>query len=61
MRTYRYEVIVECASAGEPDWVRLEHLKDLHASELIEDEEFIAALGETESVSITTTELRKLS
>jgi hypothetical protein len=45
---------VECASNGRADLERVEQLIDLSMQELVYDDEFVTALGETESVTIQT-------
>jgi len=51
-RKYEFKFTIECASNGEPDLVRIEHMIDLNMQDLVFDDEFIAALDEKESVSI---------
>ena len=52
MRTYRFAFIVECASEGKPNLARVEEMIDLNMQDLVMDDEFIAALDESESVTI---------
>lgn len=52
MRTYVYQFVVECASNGVPDLARVEEMIDLSMQDLVHDDEFIAALDETASVTI---------
>ena len=52
MRKYEFKFTIECASDGEPDMDRVEHMIDLTMQDLVFDDEFIAALDEKESVSI---------
>jgi hypothetical protein len=54
-RTYTYTFTIECASDGEPDLTRVENLIDLNMQDLVYDDEFIAALDETASVTIQVT------
>ena len=51
-RKYEFKFTIECASSGEPDLDRIEHMIDLNMQDLVFDDEFIAALDEKESVSI---------
>jgi archaellin len=51
-RTYRFEFVVECASDGQADLVKVEDMIDLSMQELCFDDEFIAALDEQTSVTI---------
>jgi hypothetical protein len=53
-RTYKFEFVVECASAGEPDLARVEEMIDLSMQELVYDDEFVQALDEKEAVTIQT-------
>lgn len=54
MRTYKFEFVVECAGAGEPDLHRVEEMIDLTMQELVYDDEFVQALDEKEAVTIQT-------
>ena len=54
MRTFKFVFTVECASNGRADLERVEQLIDLSMQELVYDDEFVTALGETESVTIQT-------
>jgi hypothetical protein len=51
-RTYRFAFVVECASEGRADTQKVEELLDLALKDLIYDDSFIEALGETEAVTI---------
>jgi hypothetical protein len=55
MRTFKFVFTVECNGQGNADLAQVESLIDLSMQELVYDDEFIAALGETESVTIQTT------
>lgn len=52
---YRFEVI--CADSQDADLVRVEEMIDLAMQDLVYDDEFIAALGEKESVTIRVSNL----
>ena len=52
---YRFEVI--CANTEGADLARVEQLLDLAMQDLVYDDEFIAALGEKESVTIRVSNL----
>jgi len=54
-RTYTYTFTIECASDGKPDLNKVENLIDLNMQDLVYDDEFIAALDETASVTIQVT------
>ena len=51
-RTYRFSFTIECHSEGTADLARVEQLIDLSMQDLVYDEEFITALGETQAVTI---------
>ena len=51
-RIYTYTFTIECASDGTPDLTKVENLIDLNMQDLVYDDEFIAALDETASVTI---------
>lgn len=53
-RQYKFTFTVECASDGNPDLDKVESLIDLTMQDLVFDDEFIAALDETQSVTIQT-------
>lgn len=53
--TYQYTFTIECADADEPNLARVEELIDLSMQDLVYDDEFIAALGEKQSVTIQVT------
>lgn len=52
MRQYKFTFTIECAGNGTPDLARVEEFLDLSMRDLVEDDEFIAALDEQESVTI---------
>jgi len=52
MRTYQYLFTIECASEGQPDLTEVENLIDLNMQELVYDDTFIAALDESQAVTI---------
>jgi len=52
MRTFQYTFTIECAGQGDADLARVEQLIDLSMQDLVEDDEFITALDEKESVTI---------
>ena len=56
-RLYTFKFTIECASDGDgdADLARVEQLIDLSMQDLVEDDEFIAALDETISVTIQVT------
>ena len=51
-RVYKFTFTVECAGEGTPDLVRVEDMIDLAMQDLVYDDEFIAALVESEAVTI---------
>ena len=51
-RTYTFTFTIECAGPGKADTARVEELLDLSMQDLVEDDEFITALDEKESVTI---------
>ncbi len=52
MRTYEFRLIIECASPGKADLASVEDMLDLTFKELVYDDTFVNALGETQSVTI---------
>lgn len=56
-RLYTYKFTIECAGEGDVDLARVEQLLDLSMQDLVEDDEFIMALDEKESVTIQVTQL----
>lgn len=54
-RLYTFKFTIECASDGDVDLARVEQLIDLSMQDLVEDDEFIAALDEKTSVTIQVT------
>lgn len=51
-RTYKYIFTITCASNGDPDLPQAESMIDLAMQDLVYDDEFIAALDESQSVTI---------
>jgi archaellin len=51
-RSYSFTFTIECASDGDADLSRVEQMIDLSMQDLVYDDEFIAALDETHSVTI---------
>ena len=51
-RLYTFTFTIECAGPGDVDIARVEQLIDLSMQDLVEDDEFITALDEKESVTI---------
>jgi archaellin len=51
-RRFTYTLTVECASEGNADLERVEHLLDLHFQDLVMDDEFVNELDEKQSVTI---------
>lgn len=56
-RTFKFQFTVECQGEGSADLDRAEQLIDLSMQDLVFDDEFIAALDESESVSIQVSRL----
>lgn len=52
MRTYEFRLIIECATDGPADLAAVEDMLDLTFKELVYDDTFVDALGETQSVTI---------
>lgn len=52
MHQYNFKFEVLCATAQSPDLTKVENMIDLAMQDLVYDDEFIAALGERESVTI---------
>ena len=52
MRTYEFRLTIECASDGTADLAMVEEMLDLTFKELVYDDNFVTALGETQSVTI---------
>jgi archaellin len=52
MRTYKFTFEITCVSPGDANLARVEELIDLSMQDLIFDDEFVAALGEKEAVTI---------
>lgn len=55
MRRFKFEVTIECASDGQADTDRVQQMLSLSCQELIFDDDFVTALGETQSVSVEIT------
>jgi hypothetical protein len=55
-RLFTYKFTIECAGVGDADLARVEQLIDLSMQDLVEDDEFIVALDEKESVTIQVTQ-----
>jgi hypothetical protein len=55
-RLFTYKFTIECAGQGDADLARVEQLIDLSMQDLVEDDEFIMALDEKESVTIQVTQ-----
>lgn len=55
MRTLTYTFTVVCASNGRANTARVEEMIDLAMQDLVYDDEFIAALDESQSVTIQVT------
>ena len=51
-RRFTYTLTVECASEGDADLERVEHLLDLHFQDLVMDDEFVNELDEKQAVTI---------
>jgi archaellin len=52
MRTFNFTFTVTCASNGRANKERVEEMIDLAMQDLVYDDEFIAALDESQSVTI---------
>ena len=52
MRSYKFQFEVICVGQGDADLTRVEDMIDLNMQDLVMDDEFIAALDETEAVTI---------
>ena len=55
MRTFRFSVVIECASDGQANMDLVQQMMGLTMQELIFDDDFVSALGETQSVSVEVT------
>lgn len=51
-RQYNFKFEVICEGAGSPDMKRVEEMIDLAMQDLVYDDEFIAALDESQAVTI---------
>lgn len=51
-KTYNFRFEVICANSDNTDMARVEQMIDLAMQDLVYDDEFVAALGEKESVTI---------
>lgn len=56
-KTYEFRFEVHCENSETPDEQRVEQLIDLAMQDLVYDDEFIAALGEKEAVTIRVTRI----
>jgi hypothetical protein len=54
-RTFTYSVVIECGSNGSADMNRVQEMVALTMQDLIYDDDFVSALGETQSVSVQVT------
>lgn len=52
MQTFKFEFEVTCSNPVNPDVAKVEDMIDLAMQDLVYDDNFIAALGERESVTI---------
>ena len=52
MQTLNFKFEVICATANNPNQTKVEEMINLAMQDLIYDDEFIAALGERESITI---------
>jgi hypothetical protein len=57
MREYKFQFTVTCAGQGEPDLAKVENMIDLSMQDLVYDDEFIAALDESQAVTIQVSKL----
>lgn len=55
MRNYNFKFEVQCTGNGNPDLAKVEHMIDLAMQDLVFDDEFIAALDESQAVTIRVT------
>lgn len=51
-RQYNFKFEVICEGTGSPDLAKVEHMIDLAMQDLVYDDEFIAALDESQAVTI---------
>ena len=51
-RRFTYTLTVECASEGNANLEKVEHLLDLHFQELVMDDNFVNELDEADAVTI---------
>lgn len=54
-RQFEYRLVIECGSDGPGDLARVEEMIALTFKDLMYDDEFVAALGETQSISTQVT------
>jgi hypothetical protein len=54
-RTFNFSVTIECGSDGQADTDRVYQMMAITMQDLIYDDEFVSALGETQSVSVQVT------
>ena len=59
MREFKFQFTVTCKSSGKADVERVETMIDLAMQDLVYDDEFIAALDESEAVTIQVSKLGK--
>ena len=52
MHNYNFKFEVICSTAKSPDLAKVEDMLNLAMQDLVYDDQFIEALGETESVTI---------
>lgn len=52
MRSYGFLFNIQCASNGTADLQKVERMIDLAMQDLVYDDEFVAALGEQQAVTI---------
>jgi hypothetical protein len=57
VREYKFQFTVTCAGQGEPDLAKVENMIDLSMQDLVYDDEFIAALDESQAVTIQVSKL----
>jgi hypothetical protein len=54
-RTFTFTVTIECGSDGSADTAQVQQMMALTMQDLIYDDDFVSALGETQSVSVLVT------
>jgi hypothetical protein len=55
MRNYNFKFEVQCTGNGNPDLAKVENMIDLAMQDLVFDDVFIAALDESQAVTIRVT------